>query len=194
MSDDLKKVVKGGIDILSEFFPGMSQIYFPLLYGFIVWVAKRPLEWKIKILEWKVWIDPGWFKEKPDIYILNFFRSQPALAAEFQKELKAKNMNALRTFFHSLYPIFDLEDPFLIALFNEELDAGDYRKISKVFSQRILQARRKIDSLKNQDGLFKRLESLAREAGSLNLEFLRMPETRRAIQFMIRQNIENEDE
>ena len=194
MRDDLKKIVKGGIDILSEFFPGMSQIYFPLLYGFIVWVTKRPLEWKIKILEWKIWLDPGWFKEKPDAYILNFFRSHPELATEFKKELKAKNTDALRTFFHSLYPIFDLEDPFLIALFNKELDTGDYRKISKVFPRRILQAKRKIDSLKNQKGLFKRLESLAREAGGLSLEFLQMTETRRAIQLIIRQNIKDKDE
>lgn len=127
----LEKLVENGVSFLSEFFPKASTLYVPLLSASIVWTIKRAAEWKEKILSWKVWADPEYIETKPDAFILEFFKSHPALSQSYQDEIQKSDMESLREAFRSLYPILGLEDPFLTALFAHELESKNYRKMAK---------------------------------------------------------------
>ena len=185
----LEKTVESGISFLSKIFPLQSYLYFPLLNASLFWAIKRTKEWKEKIFSWKVWLDPGRVQIKSDDFILRFFQDHPALMSCFDSEVRKKDMASLRESFARLYPLLGLEDPFLSALFHEEMESGDYRKIVKEFDQKVSQAERDISELKNQSRLIKGLKDFAGEMVSLNLELLSQKKVQKVIAEVIKKKI-----
>ena len=184
----LEKVVRSGVDFLSEFFPKESALYFPLLSATIVWALRRVRDWKEKVLSWKIWIDPGYIEAKPDEFVLEFFKNHPSLSQSFEQEIQKREMETLREAFSCLYPILGLEDPFLTALFAQELDCGDYRKIVRDFPQRVRQARENIEATE-EEHLLEGLKSIGEEAASLQLEILSQTKLRRLIAAIVKENL-----
>jgi len=177
----VEKVVENGLLLFSEFFPQKSYLYFPLLSALFVWALRRTKEWKEKILSWRVWLEPGFIEAKPDEFILDFFRRGQTLNTVYKEEIKKGELKTLREAFSPLYPILGLEDPFLSALFDQELESGGYRKIVMDFEDRVTEAKKDIESMKRGDRFFKELEALVREVYSLNLDLISQPNLRKII-------------
>lgn len=186
----VEKIVENGLRLLSEFFPQKSYLYFPLLSALFVWALRRTKEWKEKILSWRVWLEPGFIEAKPDEFILDFFRRDQTLKTVYEEEIKKGELKTLREAFSRLYPILGLEDPFLSALFDQELESGDYRKIVMDFEDRVTEAKKDIESAKGGDRFFKELEALAREVYSLNLDLISQPNLRKIIANLVRKHSE----
>lgn len=102
-------------------------------------------------------------------------------------------MASLRESFTRLYPLLGLEDPFLSALFHEEMESGDYRKIVKEFDQKVSQAEKDISALKNQSRLIKGLKDFAGEMVSLNLELLSQEKVQKVIAEVIKKKIRSKN-
>ncbi len=119
--------------MLAEFLPLKTYIYFPVLYSICVWAVRRIFDLKERVLAWQVWLEPGMVESKPDAFILNFFERTEGVREAFAEEVRVKDMTALRKAFAGLYPVCGLEDAFLLALFQEDLEAGDFRKIADEF-------------------------------------------------------------
>lgn len=177
-----------GVDFLSEFFPKQSALYFPLLSAAIVWALRRARERKEKVLSWKIWIDPGYIEAKPDLFVLEFFKSHPALSRCYREEIREGKMRTLREAFCCLYPILGLEDPFLISLFAQELESEDYRKIVKDFPGKVRKAKEEIEAV-DEKRLVEGLEAIAQEALSLNLEILSQAKLRRLLADLVKENL-----
>jgi hypothetical protein len=190
----VEKVVKNGLLLLSEFFPQKNYLYFPLLSAFFVWALRSTKEWKEKIFSWRVWLEPGFVEAKPDEFVLDFFEREEALEKVYKEEIKKGELKALRKAFSRLYPILGLEDPFLSALFDHELESGDYKRIVKDFEDRVTKAQRDIETLKEEDRFFRELETLARKVYSLNLDLISQPNLRKIIADLIKKNIKNTNE
>jgi hypothetical protein len=189
----LEKTVESGISFLSKIFPLQSYLYFPLLNASLFWAIKRTKEWKEKIFSWKVWLDPERVQLKPDDFILSFFRDHPALMRCFEPEIRKKDMASLRGSFARLYPILGLEDPFLSALFYEEMESGDYRKIVKEFDQKVSQAEKDISGSKNRFQLIKGLKDFAEEMVSLSLELISQEKVQNVIAEIIKKQIRSKN-
>lgn len=190
----VEKVVKNGLHMLSEFFPQKNYIYFPLLSAFFVWALRSSEEWKEKIFSWRVWLEPGFIEAKTDEFVLDFFERDEALEKVYKQEIKKGELKALREAFSRLYPILGLEDPFLSALFDQELESRDYKRIVKDFEDRVTKAKADIEDLKGEDRFFRELETLAREVYSLNLDLISQPNLRKIIADLIKKNIQNTNE
>ncbi len=190
----LEKAVESGISFLSKIFPLQSYLYFPLLNASLFWAIKRTKEWKEKVFSWKVWLDPGRVQIKSDDFILRFFKDHPALMRCFEPEVRKKDMASLRKSFARLFPLLGLEDPFLSALFHEEIESGAYRKIVKEFDQKVSQAERDISELRNQSQLIKGLKDFAGEMVSLNLELLSQEKAQKVIAEIIKKQIRSKNE
>ena len=189
----LEKTVESGISFLSKIFPLQSYLYFPLLNASLFWAIKRTKEWKEKIFSWKVWLDPERVQLKPDDFILSFFRDHPALMRHFEPEIRKKDMASLRGSFARLYPILGLEDPFLSALFHEEMESGDYKKIVKEFDQKVSQAEKDISALRNQSKLIRGLKDFAEEMVSLNLDLISQEKVQKVIAEIIKKQIRSKN-
>lgn len=190
----LEKTVESGLSFLSKIFPLKKYLYFPLLSASLFWALKRTKEWKEKIFSWKVWLDPEHIQEKPDDFILSFFRDHPALMRCFGPEIRKKDMTFLRRSFARLYPILGLEDPFLSALFHEEMKSNDYRRIVKEFDQKVGQAEKDIRKLKNQSQLIRGLKDFAGEMVSLNLELISQEKVQKVIAEVIKKQIRSKND
>jgi hypothetical protein len=189
----LEKTVESGISFLSKIFPLQSYLYFPLLNASLFWAIKRIKEWKEKIFSWQVWLDPERVQQKPDDYILSFFRDNPALMRCFEPEIRNKDMASLREQFARLYPILGLEDPFLSALFHEEMESGDYRKIVKEFDRKVSQAEKDISELKNRSRLIRGLKDFAVEIVSLSRDLISQEEVQKVIAEIIKKQIRSKN-
>lgn len=189
----LEKTVESGISFLSKIFPLQSYLYFPLLNASLFWAIKRTKEWKEKIFSWEVWLDPGRVLIKSDDFILRFFQDHPALMSCFEPEVRKKDMASLRESFARLYPLLGLEDPFLSALFHEEMESGDYRKIVMEFDRKVRQAEKDISELKNQSQLIRGLKDFAGEMLSLNLELLSQEKVQKVIAEIIKKQIRSKN-
>lgn len=190
-SPPLDKIVDKGISFLSEFFPKSTSLYFPLLSAALVWAIKRTKEWKEKILSWKVWAEPEPIQTKPDEFVLEFFRRHPGLSQSYQVEIQKNEIEPLREAFSSLYPILALEDPFLEALFAQELDSGQYRKIVKNFKNRVKKAKGDVESVE-ENRLLEGLKAVADEAIGLNLELLSQAKLRKTIADLVKKSLKKE--
>lgn len=186
----LEKIVEGGVRFLSEFFPLKTNLYFPLIYSSLVWIIRRTKEWKEKIFSWKVWPDPRFIKAKPDEFVLSFFKNNPALSKTYEDDIKEENLKSLREAFSRLYPIIGLEDPFLSALFLEELESGDFRKVVKEFDRRVTQAKEDIDAIKDKSKLLDGLKKFAGEIVSLNLDLISQAKIQKTIADLIKEQID----
>ena len=175
----LEKIIANGLDFLAEFIPEKTYLYFPLLSASLIWAVKRSRQWKENILSWQVWLDPDIISSKPDEFILDFFKSSQSLNRTFKKEIEQGDIKTLRKAFVSLYPLVGLEDPFLCGLFVSELERGNYRKIVNEFEPRVSRAKKDIEKIKKSQQLLERLQSMANEALSLNLELLSQTKIRK---------------
>lgn len=188
--NELEKAVEGGIRFLEKFFPSQTYLYFPLLSSAVIWAIKRPKQWRENILSWKVWPDPGFVAAKPDEFIRHFFRSKPALSRAFDKELERKNTKPLRQAFSSLYPLLGLEDPFLSALFYEELERGDFEKIVEEFEPRVKRAVEDIQAADSHEEFLSGLKSVASELGDLGLDLFSQSKVQKALAEIIKKALE----
>jgi len=180
MGTAFEKKLEGAVRLLREFFPESSRLYFPLVYAFLAWAVDRHRHWKKKIFGWQVWPDPGYLRVKPDAYILDFFR-RPELSRAYRRELDSGDAAALRPAFRRLYPLLGLEDPFLTALFHDELEEGDYAAVVRDFDSRLEAARRAVQAPRGRSRLLKGLKTLAEEAASLGAFTLDRSDVRRMI-------------
>ena len=190
-SPSLDKIVNKGISFLSEFFPKNTSLYFPLLSAALVWAIKKSKEWKEKILSWKVWAEPEPIQTKPDEFVLEFFRRHPGLSQSYQVEIQKNEIEPLREAFSSLYPILALEDPFLVALFAQELDSGQYKKIVKEFENRVKKAKEDVESVE-ENRLLEGLKAVADEAIGLHLELLSQAKLRKTIADLVKKSLKRE--
>jgi hypothetical protein len=162
-----------GIEILDEFLPLKSWLYFPVLYAACVWAVRRVFDYRDRILAWQVWLDPEFVRTKPDEFVLHFFSGHEALSKAYSDELGRGDLRTLRAAFPALYPIFGLEDAFLKALFKSEIGAADYRAIVVEFAFRTSKARDDIQPAASNPDFWKALELVGMEAASLGLHLLK---------------------
>lgn len=169
---DLEKALARGVEILNEFLPVKTYLFFPVLYSACVWAVRRIFDYRDRILAWQVWLDPDFVETKPDEFILHFFKTNEALGRAYADEIAGRDMKALRAAFPSLYPLCGLADSFLKALFKDDLDSGDYRKIAAQFEARAAKARDDIRPADSNAGFWKALEKFGREMASLGIHLL----------------------
>ncbi len=168
----LEKIVEKGISFLSKIFPLKSYLHFPLLSAALIWGIRRATAWKKEILSWKVYLDPERIEMKPDEYVLSFFKNYSSLNKIYEAEIKSNEMKALRVAFNRLYPILGLEDPFLSALFYEELESRDFRKIVEEFEEKVSRAEKDIEAFEGKSRLLEGLKTVAEEAVSLSIDLM----------------------
>jgi hypothetical protein len=169
----LEEVVEKGISFLSKVFPLKSYLHFPLLSAALIW--------GIRILSLQVYLDPERIEAKPYEFVLNFFKSHPALKKIYQAEIKSNDKHNLREAFNRLYPILGLEDPFLSALFYDELKSGDLKKIVKDFEEKVSRAREDIEAFEDKSRLLEGLKTIAAEMASLSINLMSEDEVQEAV-------------
>ncbi len=168
----LEKIVEKGISFLSKIFPLKSYLHFPLLSAALIWGIRRATAWKKEILSWKVYLDSERIEMKPDEYVLSFFKNHSSLNKIYETEIMSSDMKALREAFNRLYPIIGLEDPFLSALFYEEFESRDFRKIVKEFKEKVSRAKEDIEAFEGKSRFIEGLETIAEEAASLSIDLM----------------------
>jgi hypothetical protein len=178
---DIESALARGVEILNEFLPLKSTLYFPILYAASVWALRRVFDYRERILSWQVWLDPDEVRTKPDEFILHFFVTHKALREAYAGEIAGRDMKALRAAFPALYPVCGLEDAFLKALFMKELAAGDYRKIAVEFEARAAMAREDIKPAEENAHFWAALENLGAELAALGIHLLKDEEVQKAI-------------
>jgi len=176
-----EKIVEKGISFLSKIFPLKSYLHFPLLSAALIWGIRRAVEWKKRILSWQVYLDPDRIEAKPGEYVLNFFKKNSNLNKIYETEIMSNDMKALRVAFNRLYPILGLEDPFLSALFYEELESGDFKRIVKEFKKKVSRAKEDIEAFEDKSRLIEGLETIAEEAASLSIELMSRNEVQEVV-------------
>lgn len=187
-------LVKRVVSVFVELFPQRTYLYFPLISAALVWALRRPEEWTKQILSWEVWPDPEFIPSKPDFFILSFFENDPDLSLVYKNEIEEEDLPTLRKAFLRLYPIIGLEDPFLTALFREELEARKFREIAQGFDSRVNQARQGIDALKNRPQFLEALKTLSDELAALSAALLSQTDIQKALEKMVKTQIEETDD
>jgi hypothetical protein len=170
---DIESALARGVEILNEFLPVKSTLYFPILYSACVWAVRRVFDYRERILSWQVWLDPGSVETKPDEFVRHFFATHDALSRAYADEIARKDLKTLRAAFPALYPVCGLEDAFLKALFRKELAAGDFRKIAAEFSARAEKAREDIEPAAENGHFWAALENLGAELAALGIHLLK---------------------
>lgn len=183
---DIEAALGRGVDILNEFLPLKSWLFFPILYSACVWAVRRVFDFHERILAWQVWLDPDIVRTKPDEFVLNFFCGDEALGREYADEIARRDFRVLRAAFPALYPIFGLEDAFLKALFREEIESADYRAIVIEFASRTAKARDDIRPAAGDPEFWKALELIGMEAASLGLHLLKDEEVQNIIVALVK--------
>jgi hypothetical protein len=168
----IDKIIERAVGLLSDLFPKKSYLYFPLLSSALVWIVRRVKEWKAEIFSWKTWPDPRFIKNKPEDFVLYFFKSSSDLAEAYNAELKANDIETLRKAFSRLYPILGLEDPFLYALFYDEIRSRDFKKIVEKFDRTLEKAREDVIALEESPQFLDDLRTMSEEMASLGLHLL----------------------
>ncbi len=190
----IEQVVQDGVKFIAQFLPKATYLYFPLLSAALVWAIKRNKEWKEKIFSWEVWIDPSPVRVKSDKYILSFFKKNNDLRRAYTKEIADEDLTSLRKAFLSLYPILGLDDPFLSALFYQELEAKHYRKIVKEFKGRVAKAIQDIGALNEKPRFVEGLKSVAKEMASLSSDMITQTSVQKALAEIIKREIVKKNE
>ena len=90
-------------------------------------------------------------------------------------------MKALREAFNRLYPILGLEDPFLFALFYEELKSREFRKIVEEFEEKVSRAEKDIEAFEGKSRLLEGLKTVAEEAASLSIDLMSEDKVQEAV-------------
>jgi hypothetical protein len=190
----VEKAIKNAIRLLREIYPQSFYLYFPLLSTALVWAVRRPKEWEESILSWQVWPDPDYIKAKSNDFILDFFSSRPLLQDAYSEEIQSKDWKTLRGVFIRLYPIFGLEDPFLSALFREEIEARNFAKIVLEFDTKVERAKKDIQAIKEDHRLLAGLRAFGEELASLGKTLLVESEVQRSLQDILEEQLKGTDE
>jgi hypothetical protein len=190
----VEKAIKNAVRLLREIYPQSMYLYFPLLSTALVWAVRRPKEWEESIFSWQVWPDPDYIEVKPNDFVLDFFFSHPILHDAYDEEIRKKDWKTLRAAFTRLYPIFGLEDPFLSALFREELQAGNFATIVLEFDRKVEKAKRDIQSIKENLRLLEGLRAFGEELASLGKTMLVESEVQRSLQDILEEQLKGTDE
>jgi len=177
----LEKIVEKGISFLAKIFPLKSYLHFPLLSAALIWGIRRATAWKTEILSWKVYLDPERIEMKPDEYVLSFFKNHSSMNKIYETEIMSNDMKALREAFNRLYPILGLEDPFLSALFYEELESREFKKIVEEFQEKVSRAEKDIEALGGKSRLLEGLKTVAEEAASLSIDLMSEDKVQEAV-------------
>lgn len=182
---DLEKALKNGLLLLAELLPDKAYLYGPLLYGTALWAVRRPSAWKESLFAWQIWPHPDVIQVKPDEFILYFFHSRDGLAQAFRQDLDKKNIPRLRKAFGCLYPVLGLGDPFLEALFQKEIEKGDYDGLVRDFDKRLSRARKDIGALPRRR-LFRILGAFAEDVLDLGMTLLDETKVRNTLAVLLR--------
>lgn len=186
-------VLDSGVKILADIMPLHTYLYFPLLYSICVWAVRRIFDLRERVFAWQVWLDPGMVETKPEAFVLNFFQGHVGIRQAYAAELEARDMTALNKAFKALYPVCGLEDAFLLALFKEELEAEDYRKIAAEFEER---ARRAIDDVKPASEVpefWRGLQGFGMDMARIGIHVMSDAQVRKLILDRIRKRVKSED-
>lgn len=190
----LEIIVENGIRFLSKIFPLKTYLYFPLLSAALIWGIRRAKEWKKEILSWQVYLDPDRIEVKSNEYVLNFFCKHPALNRIYEAEIEKRQLKTLREAFNRIYPILGLEDPFLSALFYEELEENDFKKIVKEFKEKVSLAKKDIETFEGKSRLLEGLKTFAHEMVSLNIYLMSEDKVQKAVADLIKKHKKEENE
>jgi hypothetical protein len=186
-------VLDNGVKILADIMPLKTYLYFPLLYSICVWAVRRIFDLRERVFAWQVWLDPGMIETKPESFVLNFFQGHLGIREAYAAELAAMDMTALNTAFKALYPVCGLEDAFLLALFKEELEADDYRKIAAEFEGR---ARLAVDDVRPASEVpefWRGLQGVGMDMARIGIHVMSDAQVRKLILDRIRKRIKTED-
>jgi hypothetical protein len=187
-------ILDQGVKVLAEFLPLKTYIYFPVLYSICVWAVRRIFDLKERVLAWQVWLEPGMVESKPDAFILNFFERTEGVREAFAEEVRVKDMAALRKAFAGLYPVCGLEDAFLLALFQEDLEAGDFRKIADEFGERTARAIEDIKPAGSGQEFWRGMQSVGMEIASLGIHVMSDVQVRKLILDRIRKKVKKDED
>ena len=103
-------------------------------------------------------------------------------------------METLREAFARLYPILGLEDPFLSALFHENLESNDFRTIVRDFEKTVGQAKNDIEACGDPPGLIRGLKTFADEMLSLNFDLISQDEVQTVLAEIVKKQLTDKDE
>jgi len=187
-------VLDNGVKVLAEFLPLKTYIYFPVLYSICVWAVRRIFDLKERVLAWQVWLEPGMVESKPDAFILNFFERTEGVREAFAEEVRGKDMAALRKSFAGLYPVCGLEDAFLLALFQEDLEAGEFRKIADEFGERAARAIEDIKPAGSGQEFWRGMQSVGMEMARLGIHVMSDAQVRKIILDRIRKKVKKDED
>jgi hypothetical protein len=169
---DIENALARGVEVLNEFLPTRTALYFPILYSACVWAVRRVFDYRERILSWQIWLDPEAVLTKPDDFIVHFFSANETLRRVYAGELAAGDGKALKAAFPALYAVYGLEDAFLKGLFKKELAAGDTRKVAAEFAARAAKARDDIRLAGANTRFWAALENLGAELAALGIHVL----------------------
>jgi len=181
-------ILSSAVELLSEFLPNKSYLYFPLLSSSLSWAIKRTKEWKENIFSWEVWPDPGIVEVKSEEFIYSFFKNNSALDKAYRDEIKRRDFSTLRQAFSRLYPVIGLEDPFLSAFFHQELKTGEFRKIVKEFDAKVSQAREDVETIQAKTRLLEGLKTFADEMVSIGSDLFSRKDVQKAVKELVKKN------
>jgi hypothetical protein len=187
-------VLDNGVKVLAEFLPLKTYIYFPVLYSICVWAVRRIFDLKERVLAWQVWLEPGMVESKPDGFILNFFERTEGVREAFAEEVRGKDMADLRKAFAGLYPVCGLEDAFLLALFQEDLEAGEFRKIADEFGERAARAIEDIKPAGSGQEFWRGMQSVGMEMARLGIHVMSDAQVRKIILDRIRKKVKKDED
>lgn len=190
----VEKVIKNALKLLMAIYPQSTYLYFPLLSTALVWAVRRSKEWEESIFSWQVWPNPDYIRAKPDDLILEFFSSNPPLQNAYSEEIRNEDWKTLRAAFIRLYPILGLEDPFLLALFREEIEDKNFPKIVLEFDTRVEKAKKDIRAAKENHRLLSGLRAFGEEMASLSASLLVESEVQRSLQEILEDQLKRRDE
>jgi len=186
-------VLDNGVKILADIMPLKTYLYFPLLYSICVWAVRRIFDLRERVFAWQVWLDPGMIETKPESFVLNFFQGHLGIREAYAAELAAKDMTALNAVFKALYPVCGLEDAFLLALFKEELEADDYRKIAAEFEARAHLAIDDVKPASEVPEFWKGLQGVGMDMARIGIHVMSDAQVRKLILERIRKRVKTED-
>jgi len=189
---DIEDQIENAVKILSKFIPKKTSLYFPLISSALVWLVNRHQDWKKSIFSWQVWPDPGFLKNKPEEFVLDFFNQKDTLKEYFSKELEAKNMDFLRNAFDYLYPIFGLKDPFLLALFDKEIKSKDYKDIIIQFDDKVREAKQSLSPLRGNKEFTQEMGKIFKEIGAMCAGVLSQKEIQELVADIVKDKIQQE--
>jgi hypothetical protein len=186
-------VLDSGVKILADIMPLKTYLYFPLLYSICVWAVRRIFDLRERVFAWQVWLDPGVIETKPETFVLNFFQGHLGIREAYAAELAAKDMTALNIAFKALYPVCGLEDAFLLALFKEELEADDYRKIAAEFEERARLAIADVKPASEVPEFWRGLQGVGMDMARIGIHVMSDAQVRKLILERIRKRVKTED-